>query len=77
MPGLLFSTRYAKGKQARVAGFAGEGREWERDVDLSYTLQSGPFKDVSMRWRTAQVKSNYQRDSTENRLLLSYAVKLW
>lgn len=77
VPGLLFSTRYAKGKQARVAGFAGEGREWERDVDLSYTLQSGPFKDVSMRWRTAQVKSNYQRDSTENRLLLSHAVKLW
>ncbi|MCY1391414.1 Porin-like protein NicP precursor [compost metagenome] len=77
MPGLLFSTRYAKGDQARVTGFAGEGREWERDIDLGYTIQSGPLKDVSLRWRNAQVKSNYQRDSTEDRLLLSYTVKLW
>lgn len=77
VPGLLFSTRYAKGDQAQIKGFAGEGREWERDIDLGYTVQSGPFKDVSLRWRNAQVKSNYQRDSSEDRVMLSYAVKLW
>lgn len=77
MPGLLFSTRYAKGDQAQVKGFNGEGRESERDIDLGYTIQSGPLKDVSLRWRNAQVKTNYQRDSTEDRVMLSYAVKLW
>ncbi|WP_166363020.1 OprD family porin [Pseudomonas akapageensis] len=77
VPGLLFSTRYAKGDQAQIKGFAGEGREWERDIDLGYTVQSGRFKDVSLRWRNAQVKSNYQRDSSEDRVMLSYMIRLW
>ncbi|WP_347900434.1 OprD family porin [Pseudomonas purpurea] len=77
VPGLLFSTRYAKGDHAQVRKFVGEGREWERDIDLGYTIQSGPLKDVSARWRNGLSKSNYQRDTNENRLVLSYTVKLW
>ncbi|RON10012.1 porin [Pseudomonas brassicacearum] len=77
IPGLLFSTRYAKGDQAQIRKFVGEGREWERDIDLGYTIQSGPLKNVSARWRNGMSKSNYQRDTNENRLVLSYSVKLW
>lgn len=77
VPGLTFSTRYAKGDQAEVMGFAGEGREWERDSTLTYTVQSGTFKGVSLRWQNATANSNYTRDTDENRVILGYTVALW
>ncbi|MNU42789.1 Porin-like protein NicP precursor [compost metagenome] len=77
VPGLLFSTRYAKGDQAEIIGFAGEGREWERDLDISYAVQSGPLKGVSVRWRNAQNNGNYYNDTNENRLILGYTLALW
>ncbi|TDF77690.1 OprD family porin [Pseudomonas sp. H9] len=77
VPGLLFSTRYAKGDQAEIIGFDGEGREWERDLDISYLVQSGPLKGVSVRWRNAQNKGNYYNDTNENRFILGYTLALW
>ncbi|MFK9084062.1 OprD family porin [Pseudomonas neuropathica] len=77
VPGLTFSTRWAKGDQAQVLGFAGEGREWERDIDLGYVFQSGALKGVSLRWRNGFSKANYLRDMNENRVILGYTVALW
>jgi hypothetical protein len=77
LSGLTFSTRWAKGDQAQILGFAGEGREWERDIDLGYSIQSGPLTGVSFRWRNALSKANYQRDMNENRLIIGYTVALW
>lgn len=77
MPGLLFSTRYANGDNAKVRGFAGEGREWERDISLGYVVQSGRFKNVSLRWQNANAQSNFTRDTNENRVILGYTVALW
>lgn len=77
VPGLTFSTRWARGDQAQVKGFAGEGREWERDIDLGYLVQSGPLKGVSVRWRNGLSKANYFRDMNENRVILGYALALW
>ena len=76
VPGLTFSTRYNHGDHANPATFAGEGREWERDTDLGYTLQSGPLKNVNVLWRNAALRSNYQRDIDENRLIISYSLPL-
>lgn len=43
IPGLTFMTRYVRGTDANVAGTS-NGKEWERDVDIKYVLQSGPAK---------------------------------
>ena len=77
MPGLLFGIKYAKGDSAEVLGFNREGREWERDLDLGYVVQNGPFKGVSMRWRNALSKGNYFNDVNENRVMLGYTLALW
>ena len=77
VPGLLFSTRYAKGDNAKVIGFNGEGREWERDLSLGYVVQSGTFKNVSLRWQNASATSNFARDTNENRVILGYSLALW
>ena len=80
IPGLLFSTRYAKGDNAKVIGFNGEGREWERDLSLGYVVQSGTFKDVSRRFRNATYRTNYEkfaRDVDETRLIVSYNLSIW
>jgi len=76
LPGLTFSTRYNYGDHANPATYSGEGREWERDTDLGYTVQSGPLKNVNLLWRNAALRSNYQRDIDENRLIISYTLPL-
>jgi len=77
IPGLTFSTRYASGDHASVIGFNGEGREWERDIDLGYVIQSGPMKGVSFRWRNAISNSNFVNDTNENRVIIGYTLALW
>lgn len=77
VPGLTFSTRYTKADHANPATVAGEGREWERDTDLGYTIQSGPLKNVAVLWRNAALRSNYLRDIDENRMIISYSLPLF
>lgn len=75
MPGLSFFTRYVSGDNYKVAGR--DGHEWERDIDLSYVVQSGPVKGLGLRWRNAMVRSDTSiGDIDENRLILSYTLPL-
>ncbi len=60
---------------SRAAG--GEGKEWERNTELKYVVQSGPLKNVAVRLRNATFRSNFARDADEVRLLVSYSVALW
>lgn len=76
VPGLAAFVRYVTGD-----GFDGvggvSGKEWERDVDISYTIQDGPLKNLGVRWRNAMVRSNATiGDLDENRLIVSYTVPL-
>ncbi|MGK9063767.1 OprD family porin [Stutzerimonas chloritidismutans] len=86
IPGLTFTLRYVKGdnvdpeniatpEAAALRAAGEEGREWERTTDITYVVQSGPLKDVSMRWRNATNRSTYARGADENRVMLSYAIK--
>ncbi|MEI2829012.1 OprD family porin [Pseudomonas mosselii] len=76
IPGLTFMTRYISGDNvSRAAG--GEGKEWERNTELKYVVQSGPLKNVAVRLRNATFRSNFTRDADEVRLLVSYSVALW
>jgi len=73
--GLSTMARYTSGDNiTRSDGM--EGSEWERDIDVSYTVQSGTFKNLALRWRNAMVRSDATRDIDENRLILSYSIAL-
>ncbi|WP_263143447.1 OprD family porin [Pseudomonas sp. RIT-PI-AD] len=75
VPGLTFFTRYLKGDGFDVGNQGGE--EWERDIDLTYTVQNGPLKNLAVRWRNAMVRSDAAiGDLDENRLILSYSIPL-
>ena len=76
VPGLTAFVRYITGD-----GFDGvggrDGKEWERDLDISYTIQEGTFKNLAVRWRNAMVRSNASiGDLDENRLIVSYTLPL-
>ncbi|UVK90882.1 OprD family porin [Pseudomonas sp. B21-051] len=73
--GLSFLTRYVNGDHIKVPGSDQEGKEWERDSELKYVIQTGTFKDVSLRLRNATYRTNYEkfaRDVDETRLIMSY-----
>lgn len=78
--GLSFLTRYVNGDHIKVVGSTEEGKEWERDSELKYIVQSGTFKDVSLRFRNATYRTNYSkfaRDVDETRLIVSYNLSIW
>ena len=79
VPGLTFFTRYINGDHIQVPGSHAEGKEWERDSELKYQVQSGTFKDVSVRLRNSTYRSNYERwarDMDETRVIVSYNFSL-
>jgi imipenem/basic amino acid-specific outer membrane pore len=57
VPGLSFMTRYVKGTGANTAETS-NGKEWERDIEAKYVIQSGPAKDLSLRVRQATYRSS-------------------
>lgn len=79
VPGLTFMTRYITGDNfERTAGASAgtEGKEWERDMDIAYTFQTGALKNLNVKWRNATVRNNYGSDLDENRLIVSYTIPL-
>ncbi|MDB1111830.1 OprD family porin [Pseudomonas extremaustralis] len=57
IPGLSFMTRYVTGSGANT-GTTSNGKEWERDIEAKYVIQSGPAKDLSLRVRQATYRSS-------------------
>jgi imipenem/basic amino acid-specific outer membrane pore len=57
IPGLSFMTRYVTGSGAQTA-VTSNGKEWERDIEAKYVIQSGPAKDLSLRVRQATYRSS-------------------
>ncbi len=76
IPGLTFMSRYVSGDNVQVAG-SNSGKEWERNTDIGYVIQSGSLKNVGIKLRNATVRSNFGNDLDETRLILSYTVALW
>lgn len=75
VPGLKAFTRYVSGSNIDM-GPAGTGKEWERDIDITYTIQTGALRNLSVQWRNAMVRSDVIRDIDENRLILAYTFTL-
>lgn len=85
VPGLTFTLRYVKGddvdvshvatrKAALLRAHGEDGHEWERTTDLAYVIQSGPLKNLGLRWRNATARSSLQDGVDENRVIVSYQV---
>ncbi|NLJ13128.1 OprD family porin [Denitrificimonas caeni] len=76
IPGLTMFNRYVKGTGADLGRNKPEGREWERDFDISYAFQEGALKNFNVRWRNSTVRSNINKDLDDNRLILAYTLPL-
>ncbi|WP_455921224.1 OprD family porin [Pseudomonas putida] len=77
LPGLTFMTRYISGDHADAKTSTTEGREWERNTDIGYVIQSGTFKNIGFKWRNASYRSSFARGIDENRLIISYTLPIW
>ena len=81
VPGLVAGARYIRGDNVDVqatnrGGPRYEGKDWERDLDIGYVVQSGSLKGLGVRVRNVVARSNYRSDIDENRLILSYTWNL-
>ncbi len=76
VPGLTAFVRYVSGDNVLVAG-SNDGKEWERDFDVSYVIQSGALKNLGLRWRNAMVRSGFGPSVDDNRLIVSYSLALF
>jgi len=77
IPGLMLLARYTHGDHINNADTA-DGREWERDVALTYTFQFRRLQGLSVRWINAKVGRDFgANDFTENRLIVSLPIELF
>lgn len=75
LPGLTLMTRYMRGNDFEIRGVA--AKEWERNTDIAYVIQSGPLRNLSLRWRNVTYRGSATTDVDENRLIVAYTFKFW
>ncbi|SEI76950.1 outer membrane porin, OprD family [Azotobacter beijerinckii] len=78
MPGLTLMTRYIKGTNVHT-GNIDDGEEWNRETQLSYVVQSGPAKDLILRWRNSTIRRDWGANNKfdEQRLIVQYPLSLF
>ena len=68
--------RYISGSNVH-SGASSDGKEWGRESELTYVLQSGALKNLSLRWRNSVIKRDFSlADFNENRLIISYPLSI-
>ncbi|MCO8161082.1 OprD family porin [Pseudomonas sp. 21LCFQ010] len=88
VPGLTAGIVYVRGFDVDTVGRVGVSQvstlgtgasEWERDLSVSYVIQSGVLKNLGFAWKNAMWRNNIpgQRDQDENRLIVSYSMPLF
>ena len=76
MPGLTLMNRYINGSDVHSGGVT-DGREWGRESELTYVVQGGTLKNLSIRWRNSVIKRDFSlADFNENRLIVSYPLSI-
>jgi hypothetical protein len=78
IPGLTLMNRYISGSNVHnITGTLTDGKEWGRESELAYTVQSGTFKNLNMRWRNSSMRRNFNNnDFDENRVIVSYPISI-
>jgi hypothetical protein len=76
VPGLTLMNRYISGDNVHTATTS-DGKEWGRESELGYTVQSGTLKDLNVRWRNSTIRRDFSNNEfDENRLIVSYPISL-
>jgi len=76
IPGLTLMNRYISGSHVSNAT-VDDGKEWGREAEVGYTVQSGTLKNLNVRWRNATYRRDYgNNDFDENRLIFNYPISL-
>ncbi|KAF1054486.1 MAG: Porin-like protein NicP [Stenotrophomonas maltophilia] len=75
VPGLVSMVRYGKGVNATTRSDSG-GKEWERDIELGYTVQSGPLKKLNVRVNHASNRRSFNSDFDQTRVIFNYPISL-
>ncbi|NLY13228.1 MAG: OprD family porin [Gammaproteobacteria bacterium] len=83
VPGLSFMTRYVRGTNIKDQSIddtnRNNGKNWERNIEAKYVLQSGAAKDLSFRVRQATYRANDAAglaDNNEVRLIVEYPLSI-
>lgn len=76
IPGLTLMNRYISGDNVHV-GSTTDGKEWGRETELAYVIQSGALKNLSMKWRNASIRRDFSSNEfDENRLIFNYPLSI-
>jgi len=76
VPGLTLMNRYISGQDVHTSAVT-DGKEWVRETELAYVIQSGAFKDLSVKWRNSSIRRDYSNNEfDENRLIFNYPLSL-
>ncbi|NBF06862.1 outer membrane porin, OprD family [Pseudomonas sp. Fl5BN2] len=76
VPGLTLMNRYISGSNVHTATVS-NGKEWGRESELAYTVQSGTLKNLNLKWRNSTMRRDFSNNEfDENRLIISYPLSL-
>jgi len=76
IPGLTLMNRYISGDNVHIGAIT-DGKEWGRESELAYTIQSGTLRNLNIRWRNSSIRKNFSTNEfDENRLFISYPISL-
>ncbi|WP_036992546.1 OprD family outer membrane porin, partial [Metapseudomonas furukawaii] len=76
IPGLTLMNRYISGDDVHT-GAVTDGKEWGRETELGYTVQSGAFKALNLKWRNASIRRDFSNNEfDENRLIINYPLSI-
>ncbi|MFV0456220.1 MAG: OprD family outer membrane porin [Pseudomonas sp.] len=80
VPGLAWKTAYLRGDNIDAAHYGGQGEATEREIfnQVSYTIQSGAAKDLTLRARNSILRTNNPAwfDTNEWRLFAIYPLDI-
>lgn len=81
-PGLSYKAAYVRGDNIDDGTNRGDGKEREIFSQLTYTVQSGPAKDLSIRLRNSFLRvsdnaSNYNNEGNETRIFVDYPINVF
>lgn len=77
MPGLVLMNRYISGDSIEVDATNKNGKEWGRESEFAYTVQTGPLKNLNIKWRNSTLRRNFSTNEfDENRLIINYPISL-
>jgi hypothetical protein len=76
IPGLTLMNRYISGDNVHTGAIT-DGKEWGRESELAYTVQSGTFKNLNLKWRNSTLRRDFSTNEfDENRIFVSYPISL-